>query len=303
MTTMKRILTIAAALALAAVTTQAMAADPVPFPSPKVQQVFIAAQTVTTGGAAANWFTPGSTVVFRAYAVDGKSQKVLQAGDVKYFYVTIPNQPNVKLKFNDKAPGATNRLAWTGTWTVPAAYPAGLVPYRVLVQTTTKRKGQFVQMPVASSQLTISGTAPPAAVAPFTNPTVAASSKLDVSLYVDSVNGTAPAGAPVRPIGCTQTNVYKRGERVVIRTWGVDMTTADVLTTDNVKDAHFSVPGQPDVVLAYGAHGATGAKVNFWSNFWIIPADYPLGETTVHVVFNTETGKSGTYDYDLVVNP
>ena len=68
---------------------------------------------------------PGATVVFRAYAVDGKTRKVIAAKDVKYFYVKIPNQPNVKLTYNAQAPGATPRMPWSGTWTVPAAYPLG----------------------------------------------------------------------------------------------------------------------------------------------------------------------------------
>ena len=61
-----------------------------------------------------NYFAPGATVVFRAYAVDSKTHKVLAAKDVKYFYVKIPNQPNVKLKYDPKAPGATPRLPWIG---------------------------------------------------------------------------------------------------------------------------------------------------------------------------------------------
>ena len=133
---------------------QALAADPVPFPSTTVVQVFVAAQTVTTGGAMANYFAPGSTVVFRAYAVDQKTKKVITANSVKYFYVTIPNQPNVKLKYNPSAPGATATMPWVGTWTVPSTYPAGIVGFKVLVKTTQKTKGQFVQMPVATSQLT-----------------------------------------------------------------------------------------------------------------------------------------------------
>ena len=62
-----------------------------------MQQVFVAAQTVTAERAMITQVAPGSTVVFRAYAVDGKTRKVIAAKDVKYFYVKIPNQPNVKL--------------------------------------------------------------------------------------------------------------------------------------------------------------------------------------------------------------
>ncbi len=298
---MRSILTLGAAFAVAATFagTALAAPTPVPFPAPQVLQVFVAAQTVTPTGAATNDFAPGATVVFRAYAVDQKTKKVLVAGDVKYFYVTIPNQPNVKLKYDPSVPGATSRMAWTGTWTVPATYPAGTVNIKVLVKTNQKMKGQFVQMPVTPAQLTILATAPPVLGPGPTAATTALPSSLDVSLYVDSVNGTRPAGAAPRPIGCTQTNVYKRGEQFVLRTWGSDMATGDILSTDNVKDAHFSIPGQPDVVLNWGAHGS----VFFWSNAWNIPTAFPLGDTTVKVVFNLENGKTGTYDYNITIIP
>src|SRR5437016_4521605 len=82
---------------------------------------------------------PGSTVVFRAYAVDKKTHKLLVAKDVKYFYVAIPNAGNVKLTYSPTTPGATSRLAWIGKWTVPTTYPAGTVAFKVLVKTQAKR--------------------------------------------------------------------------------------------------------------------------------------------------------------------
>jgi hypothetical protein len=281
----------------------ASAADD-PFPSAKVVPVFVAAQTMTTDGAVANWFTPGSTVVFRAYAVDTKTQKLVGAKDAKYFYVAIPNAGSVKFAYSPSTPGATARMPWIAKWTVPAGYPAGIVGFKVLVKTQSKRIGQFVQMPVATSQLTISATAP----ATVTAGTAAAASttdsgKLAVSLYVDSVNGTRPAATQPRPVGCTQTNVYKRGEQFVLRVWGTDVTTTDLLTSDNVSEAHYSIPGAPDVKLNWGAHGATGAKVFFWTAPWDIPTSYPLGQATVHVTFTLESGKVGTYDYAITIIP
>jgi hypothetical protein len=41
----------------------------------------------------------------------------------------------------------------------------------------------------------------------------------------------------------------------------------------------------------------------FWTNFWIVPADFPLGELTVKVSYTTETGKTGSYDYVLNIIP
>jgi len=309
---MKALLTLGAALAAVTVAGpgSATAANPIPFPSATVVQLFVAAQTVTPDGAMANMFAPGSVVTFRAYAVDPSTKKVLAAKDVRFFYVTIPNQPNVKLTYNASAPGASKGLPWTGRWTVPAAYPAGPVAFKVLVQAATKsksgqqRRGQFVQFPVSSAMLTISPTAP----APYT-PGVdagvagAGSGTLQLSLYVDTVNGTRPSGIAPRPIGCTQTNVYKRGEQVVVRSWGTDLTTNELLSSDNVAEAHFSIAGQPDVTLNWGPHGVAGSQVFFWSNFWIVPASFPLGETTIHVSVKTESGRTGAYDQVINVIP
>ena len=306
---MKKIIILGAALTVvASVTMSASAATPVPFPADKVVQVFVAAQTVTTDGAMSSWFKPGDSVVFRAYAVDPKTKKVVDSKAVKYFYVTIPNQPNVKLKYGATAPGASTGLPWTGTWTIPATYPTGTVGFKVLIQLKQngkQLKGQFVQMPVTTAQLNISPTAPtiftPAAPA---GPAGAGSgSALDASLYVDTVAGSGPVGAAKRPVGCSQANVFKRGEQVVIRSWGTDLATTDVLSSDNVNTAHVSIAGVPDVTLNWGAHGTVGSQVFFWSAPWVIPATYPLGETTLHVVLNLESGKTATYDYTINVIP
>lgn len=304
---MRRILILAvASFAAAAVTSSALAADPiVPFPAQKAGKVFVAAQTVTTDGAMSNFFAPGSTIVFRAYAVDVKTKKLVAAKDAKFFYIAIPGQPNVKLKYDPTAAGASKGLPWTGQWTVPAGFSSGTVPFKVLVKLNSKRTGSFVQIPVTSAMLTISAL-PPAVFGPPASGGeigLVVNGKVDVSLYVDTVNGTRPLGAAPRAAGCSQTNVFKRGEQVVVRAWGHELATGDVLSADNVKEAHFAIAGQPNLTLNWGAHGNTGAKVWFWSNAWIVPADYPLGQTTVHLVYTLESGKTVTYDHVLNIIP
>lgn len=303
---MRKFLTLGAALvAFATVAASAPAADPIaaPFPSSTSGPVFVAAQTVTATGAMQNQFAPGSSVTFRAYAVDSKTRKALAGKDVKYFYVAIPNQPNVKLTYQPKSPSATGRMVWIGTWAVPTSYPVGLVNFKVLVKAQSKRIGQFVQMPVATAQLTIAANpqtalgAGPAAVA---QPTT---SDASISLYMDAVNGTQPVGAPKRPVGCSQANVYKRGEQVVVRVWGFDLSAGATLSTDNVDTATYSIPGQPTAPITYGAHGAVGAKVFFWSAPWIVPATFPLGDVTIHVAIKTVSGKTGMFDLPITIIP
>ena len=245
---MKKILIFGAALAaFAAVTAPAMAADPLPFPSPQIKQVFIATQTVAPDGTMSSYFAPGSTVVFRSYAVDPKTRSIVDAKMVKYFYVSITGQPTtVKFKYDPSAPGASKGLPWTANWTVPATFPQGTVAFKVLLKLTSKRQGQFVQMPVSTSMLTIMKTPQgPNAGAAGT----AQTGPINLSLYVDTVAGTRPVGVPARQIGCSQTNVYRRGEQLVVRAWGTDLTTADVLSSDNVSEAHFSIAGQPDTKM------------------------------------------------------
>jgi hypothetical protein len=300
---MKKILLLALVVAAAFVVAPAApAADPptVPFPSAQSGAVFVAAQTVTADGAMSNYFAPGTTVVFRSYAVDGKTRKVVTKKLAKYFYVKIPNQPNVKMKYTPTAPAASGQYAWTGTWSVPANYTLGTVNFKVLVKSKAKRTGSFVQLPVVTSQLTIS-TTPGIPGGPGPSGTTAPSGKVDSVVYADSVNGTRPAGAAPRPVGCTQTNVFKRGEQFVLRAYGFDMTQRAVLSIDNVSEAHFSVAGQPNVTLNWGGHGPQ--KVFIWTNFWNIPADYPLGSTVVHISFALTSGKTATLDYPIVINP
>jgi hypothetical protein len=301
---MKRMILAVAGVAALATTAIASADTPVvPFPAPHVGEVFVSAQTVTADGTMSNYFAPGARVVFRAYAVDGRTHKVVTNKTAKYFYVKIPNQPNLKLKYTPRGRYHSGRYTWSGIWTVPSDYASGIVAFKVLVRTKVKRFGSFVQMPVASSQLTVTTTpqSPPGSgptASPPAGPPAAA-----FGIYVDSVNGTRPAGAAPRPIGCTQTNVFKRGEQFVLRAWGYDLKTGDVLSMDNVTEAHFTIAGVPNITLNWGSHGATGNKVWFWTNFWNIPKDYPLGDTIVHVSFTTIAGKVGTSNHPITIIP
>lgn len=127
--------------------------------------------------------------------------------------------------------------------------------------------------------------------------------KLDVFLYVDTVNGSRPVGAKPRPIGCTQSNTFTRGEQIVFRIWGTDAETAEILSTENITYAYVKFPGLNNLKLNWGPHGPTTNRVWFWTAAVIVPADYPLGEGTARVVFKTDTGKFGTYDYGFTVVP
>lgn len=146
-----------------------------------------------------------------------------------------------------------------------------------------------------------------AAVIALVVPTIAQGAtgptKLDAFIYVDTVNGTRPAGAPPRPIGCTQSNTFIRGEQMVFRVWGTIAATGDILSTENVDEGYVTFPGMGNQKLNWGAHGATSNRVWFWTAAVNLPADYPLGAGTARVVFKTDEGKTGTYDYQFTIVP
>jgi len=127
--------------------------------------------------------------------------------------------------------------------------------------------------------------------------------KLDVFLYVDTVNGSRPVGAARRPISCTQTNTFTRGEQLVFRVWGTQAGTGDILSSENVKYAYVSIPGLNNLKLNWGAHGAQSNRVWFWTSALNVPADYPLGDAVARIVFKTEEGTFGRYDFAFTVVP
>ena len=124
---MKRIMVLGVAIAAMAIAVvPAEAAAPVPYPASKVADLFVAAQTVNTSGVMASWFTPGSDIVFRAYAVDPKTKKVVDPKTVRYFYVTIPGQPNVKLKYDACGSGRVEGHALVGRLVGAGFVPVGV---------------------------------------------------------------------------------------------------------------------------------------------------------------------------------
>lgn len=152
---------VAGVAAVTAVTATALAVTPgeTPFPSPTIVSLFVTTNTYTGAGSGlgegvmASRFPVGSTVRFDVFAADAKTKKVLTADDVKYAYIKIPGQPNVKLSY--AAPTVRNGRNFTATWTVPATMPTGIVQFVTRFQSKQKKYGNFVQIPVETAQLTV----------------------------------------------------------------------------------------------------------------------------------------------------
>jgi len=121
---------------------------------------------------------------------------------------------------------------------------------------------------------------------------------VDVMLYVDTVQNSHPSYGVLPAVGCSITNLFKQGNGVVFRAWGVETNTGDALTPANVKYAYVKLPNPTDastptiVKLDYGAHGT----VSYWTASWNVPLTYPLGVVPFKVVFRTTAYKFGEFD-------
>jgi hypothetical protein len=320
---MKRI-TLLALAALVSLAFVAAAQADAPFPTNKVNGVFVGATTVTTLGAVSDQFAPGDTVVFRAFAVDTKAHKLITKKLMKLvkkhgkvtkaskkasktalqsFFVRIPLMADKQLTYTKVPVGLDARYRWMVSWKVPALYPVGPVQFQVFAKMWNKQSGTFAQLPIALSQLTITNTPQePFGPGPTTTGSVS-SSNLDVVLYGDAVAGHS------RPVACSQTNVFKIGEMVIPRAFGYQLSDGAVLSSDNVATATFSVPNPADAAhpivttMSWGSHGPTGQKVEYWTGAWTIPADYAIGDINVHMTFKTIGGKTGELDYPITIIP
>ena len=124
--------------------------------------------------------------------------------------------------------------------------------------------------------------------------------KVPVPVYADTVSSSRGDVKLLKT--CWMQNFFPRRARVVFRAWATDSATGKALSSLDVKYAYIKIPGQPNLALNWGAHGAVGNKVNFWSAAWAIPADYPLGVVPFRIVFKTEDGRFGIFQQPAIEN-
>ena len=165
---MKKLLTLTVAvLAAGAFGANALADNPppaTPYPATHVD-VLLYVDTVTSSRSVpkptntcsqTNFFPQGTRVVFRMWGAETTAGAVLSPDNIKYAYVKIAGQPNLKLTFSKHGTLATSPSFWTAAWAIPADYPLGAVAYRVVVKTKANKFGIFDPSALATgSRLTV----------------------------------------------------------------------------------------------------------------------------------------------------
>ena len=306
---MRKILTLGVVLAaFAAIASTAIAANPIaaPFPATSVGPVFIAAQTVTATGAMQNQFAPGSRRPLPRLrdGFEDQEDPRREGRQVLLRHDPEPAERQADLPAEgsrserpdgvDRAlegPGQPTRQAWSTSRCSSRRRASG--PAR-----SCRCRSRPSQLTIAASPQHLARRRAGGAGRS------ARSTDASVSLYADTVNGTQPVGAPKRAVGCSQTNVYKRGEQVVAPRVGLrPHDRGDALAPTTSTPPPIRSPASRVAPITYGAHGAAGNKVFFWSAPWIVPATFPLGDVTIHVTFKTTGGKTGTFDYPITIIP
>lgn len=164
---MKLIIALAAGMIAAVLAAPAFAQEPAPpttnpFPG-KTRELLLYVDTVTASPGESkygvsypkrctqlNLMRRGEGIVFRMWAVDTATGKVLEDTDLKYAYVKIPGVQNLKMRYSPHGRDPDAPWFWAIRWDVPPEYPLGLVDFRVVVRTkktaTTRSKlGIFAQ--------------------------------------------------------------------------------------------------------------------------------------------------------------
>ena len=117
--------------------------------------------------------------------------------------------------------------------------------------------------------------------------------KVDVMVYGDTISSSR--GAVKFDKACWQRNTFPQNSRVVFRMWAVDMAKGTPITDIDIKYAYVQIPGQPNLKMSFGKHGALADSPYFWIAAWAVPADYPIGTVPFKFVVKTKENKFGTF--------
>lgn len=111
--------------------------------------------------------------------------------------------------------------------------------------------------------------------------------KRSIMVSIDTVQGAG--GAPAPAVGCSQTNLFRQGQVVVFRMWGINVKLGGAtLTPKNVDSVQIMIPGvTTPITMTYGNHGT----VAFWAAPWRTSATTTIGMVDFTVVIKTKTVK------------
>jgi hypothetical protein len=112
---------------------------------------------------------------------------------------------------------------------------------------------------------------------------------------------------PGEPNNCTQSNRYKRGQRIGFRMAAIDggtgqpentaMLTVHLMVGGKTIDVPMRFRGAPDPAQpAPQPRGYTRPITNLWTGWWMVPADATPGVLTYTVTATDQFGRTATFE-------
>lgn len=114
-------------------------------------------------------------------------------------------------------------------------------------------------------------------------------------LTSDTVVGSG--GAPAPKTSCILQSQYAEGTQVVFRVRVYDPLTGKQMDDKSVPGVTVSLPNGQNLTCSYSGHPATDPTADkFWTNCWVIPADYPTGVLNYTINAKAADGRTGSFD-------
>jgi hypothetical protein len=100
-------------------------------------------------------------------------------------------------------------------------------------------------------------------------------------------------------VNCLNTNVFKRGQRIVWRFEAFDISTGKRLTDNEATAVKVKLPHGEELTNRFSARGGTGPWM--WNTTWDIPLDYPLGGLDYEILVTTKDGRTSSWKQPALV--
>ena len=117
--------------------------------------------------------------------------------------------------------------------------------------------------------------------------------------YVETLTSTGPSRYGYTPtVPCTQSGVFKRGMRIVVRFEILDTSSSKRVTDKDAANIKLVLPHGEEIPGRWAIRGGGAAMPDsawMWDTSWDIPPDYPLGSFDYRIMITAKDGRTATF--------
>jgi hypothetical protein len=117
--------------------------------------------------------------------------------------------------------------------------------------------------------------------------------------YVETLTSLGPSKYGLVPtVSCTQSGVFERGMRMVVRFEILDTKTGKRVTDRDGATIKLRLPHGEEIPGRWTIRGSAAALPDsawMWDTSWDIPPDYPVGSLDYSIVITAKDGRTATF--------